>query len=58
MKSPDVMGSLTPLLSPVASPQPLGAVGSFGQGMMPHSSGMVYILWHDAVGCLKLKSII
>ncbi|KAI0491740.1 hypothetical protein KFK09_026000 [Dendrobium nobile] len=40
LKSPDAMGSLTPLLSPAASPQPLGAVGSYGQGMMPFSSGM------------------
>ncbi|XP_020577703.1 uncharacterized protein LOC110022893 isoform X2 [Phalaenopsis equestris] len=40
LKSPDGVGSLTPLLSPAASPQPIGAVGSFGQGMMPPSSGM------------------
>lgn len=40
LKSPDTTGSLTPLCSPVASPQPIGAFGSFGQGIGPLSSGM------------------
>ncbi|XP_008789609.1 YTH domain-containing protein ECT4-like isoform X1 [Phoenix dactylifera] len=34
LKSPDGMGSLTPL-SPAASPQPIGALVSFGQSTMP-----------------------
>ncbi|PKA50663.1 Cleavage and polyadenylation specificity factor CPSF30 [Apostasia shenzhenica] len=40
LKTPDGTGSLTPLLSPAASPQPIGAIGSFGQGVIPLSSGM------------------
>ncbi|KAK8962870.1 hypothetical protein KSP40_PGU002542 [Platanthera guangdongensis] len=40
LKSLDAAVSLTPLLSPAASPQPIGSVGSFGQGLMPLSSGM------------------
>lgn len=41
LKSPDGAASLTTLSSPTPSPQPIGAVGLFGHGTGPLSSGMV-----------------
>ncbi|KAG0499060.1 hypothetical protein HPP92_003751 [Vanilla planifolia] len=40
LKSPDGSGSLTPLLSPAASPQPTSVVRSFGLIDLPFASGM------------------
>ncbi|XP_020265974.1 uncharacterized protein LOC109841419 isoform X2 [Asparagus officinalis] len=41
LNSPDGAGSLNPMPSPAASPQPVGGFRSFGQGIGPLSSGMV-----------------
>ncbi|XP_077238628.1 YTH domain-containing protein ECT4-like [Tasmannia lanceolata] len=38
--SSDGQRSLTPLLSPVASPQPIGALGSFAHNAAPFAAGM------------------
>lgn len=40
-KSSDGQRSLTPVLSPVASPQPIGTVSSFGHNVGPLTAGMV-----------------
>ncbi|XP_039132222.1 YTH domain-containing protein ECT4 isoform X2 [Dioscorea cayenensis subsp. rotundata] len=40
LRSPEGSGSLTPLPSPVASPQPIAPLGSFEQSVAPLASGM------------------
>lgn len=49
-KSSDASGSLTPIISPAASPQPLGSTGSFGHRLMPISSGMASPLQRSFYG--------
>jgi len=41
LKSPEGAGCVNPFSSPAASPQPIGAFRSFGQGIGPLSSGVV-----------------
>ncbi|XP_009396109.2 YTH domain-containing protein ECT1 [Musa acuminata AAA Group] len=40
LRSPEGTGSVTPLSPPAASPQPVGALMSFGQNTMPPTYGM------------------
>ncbi|KAJ8486270.1 hypothetical protein OPV22_018755 [Ensete ventricosum] len=40
LRSPEGTGSVTPLSPPAASPQPVGALMSFGQNTMPPTFGM------------------